>query len=105
MAEGEGSFLTDPSFLVGLGLVTAGALYYAATRRQREKISVPLDNQNIELPVKNNFYNTSIFYVSSQGGVRISRYCVNDELISYLYEDTRTLYEVFLRGKRVSSEH
>ena len=55
MAEGEGSFLTDPSFLVGLGLVTAGALYYAATRRQREKISVPLDNQSIELPVKTIF--------------------------------------------------
>lgn len=104
MAEGEGSFLTDPSFLVGLGLVTAGALYYAATRRQREKISVPLDNQSIELPVKTIFI-TLPFFVSSQGGVRISRYCVNDELISYLYEDTRTLYEVFLRGKRVSSEH
>ncbi|XP_019856159.1 PREDICTED: long-chain-fatty-acid--CoA ligase 1-like [Amphimedon queenslandica] len=89
MAEKEeGSSWIDPSLLVGLGLVAAGAIYYLASRRERERISVPIDNQSIELP----------------GGVRISRYCVNEELLAYKYEDSRTLYEAFMRGKRVSND-
>ena len=54
MAEKEeGSSWMDPSLLVGLGLVAAGAIYYLASRRERERISIPIDNQSIELPVNN----------------------------------------------------
>uniref|UniRef100_A0A1X7TMP3 long-chain-fatty-acid--CoA ligase n=1 Tax=Amphimedon queenslandica TaxID=400682 RepID=A0A1X7TMP3_AMPQE len=90
MAEKEESSSSwiDPSLLVGLGLVAAGAIYYLASRRERERISVPIDNQSIEL----------------SGGVRISRYCVNEELLAYKYEDSQTLYEAFMRGKRVSND-
>lgn len=36
-------------------------------------------------------------------GARISSWNENDSLISSCFEDGKTLYELFLRGKRVSS--
>ena len=100
--EGSRSWI-DPSLLVGLGLVAAGAIYYLASRRQRERISVPIDNQSIELSV-NNQNNFKSYFAFFKGGVRISRYCVNEELLAYKFEDAKTLYEAFMRGKRVSGK-
>ncbi len=43
-----------------------------------------------------------IFYL--QGGARKTTLLKDDNLISYLYEDAQTLYEVFQRGLHVSGE-
>lgn len=37
--------------------------------------------------------------------MRISHYCINEELMQYRFEDAKTLYEGFLRGKKVSGKH
>ena len=41
-----------------------------------------------------------------QGGERIrkSHFVKGDELVKYRFEDSKTLYELFQRGKRESSE-
>ena len=39
-----------------------------------------------------------------QGGVRVSQYAKDGKLIEYIEEDSRTVYELFQRGLRVSSE-
>jgi long-chain acyl-CoA synthetase len=45
-----------------------------------------LDKQSIEQP----------------GGERISHYCKDGQLLAYRFEDAKTLYESFIRGKNVS---
>lgn len=44
--------------------------------------------------------------ISCQGGERARRSVLNDsdELLSHYYSDAQTMYEVFQRGLRVSSE-
>lgn len=39
-----------------------------------------------------------------QGGARRSALLKDDTLMSYYYEDAKTLYEVFMRGVRVSGK-
>ena len=41
-----------------------------------------------------------------QGGerIRISHFCKKGELVSHRFDDARTLYECFQRGKRESSK-
>ncbi|KAG8429816.1 hypothetical protein GDO86_019142 [Hymenochirus boettgeri] len=40
--------------------------------------------------------------IGTQGGARRCALLKDDKLMSYYYEDAKTLYEVFLRGLRVS---
>ena len=40
--------------------------------------------------------------IDLQGGARKGGYVKDDNLISYLHEDAKTLYEVFQRGLHVS---
>lgn len=45
------SFLSDPTTLVGLGVIALGTAYYMATRPQPATCPVPRDNQSVEQPV------------------------------------------------------
>lgn len=58
------------------------------TRPQAQVSTVPLDNQTVELP----------------GGERVSHFAKDGNLLSYRFEDAKTLYEGFQRGKRESND-
>lgn len=93
MAEGNSAlvnFLSDPATLTALAAVAAGAAWYISSRPSPVKPPIQLDNQSIELP----------------GGERIrkSHFVKGDEPVSYRFEDARTLYEIFQRGKRESKD-
>ena len=46
------NFLSDPATLVSLSVIAAGTAYYLSTRPTPVKPPIPLDNQSIELPVR-----------------------------------------------------
>ncbi|ESO84095.1 hypothetical protein LOTGIDRAFT_211040 [Lottia gigantea] len=82
---------SDTSKVIGgaaVTLTTVGALtYYMMSKPQPIKLALDLNNQSVEV----------------EPGVRISAYLTKDsELMEYLYEDSKTLYESFQRGIRVS---
>ncbi|KAL5484650.1 hypothetical protein EMCRGX_G021180 [Ephydatia muelleri] len=79
------SLLSDPATLVGLSVVAAGAAYYV-TRPTPIRFPVPLDNQSLELPKRE----------------RASRLLKSTELLPFRFDDATTMYEIFMRGKRVS---
>lgn len=83
-------FFTDPATLVGLGAVAAAAVYYVATRPAPAKLPYPLDNQSVELLGGN--------------GERVSHFAKDGKLLEYAFEDTRTLYDCFQRGIRISGD-
>ncbi|ESO84097.1 hypothetical protein LOTGIDRAFT_211044 [Lottia gigantea] len=69
-------------------LTTVGVFtYYMTSKPQPIKLALDLNNQTREV----------------EPGVRISAYLTKDsELMEYLYEDSKTLYESFQRGIRLS---
>uniref|UniRef100_A0AAR2L960 Long-chain-fatty-acid--CoA ligase n=1 Tax=Pygocentrus nattereri TaxID=42514 RepID=A0AAR2L960_PYGNA len=83
-------------FLFSLG---AAALFYVNTRPKPLRPPVDLNRQ------------TSMYLLTQsacaddtdlQGGARKGGYVKDDNLISYLHEDAKTLYEVFQRGLHIS---
>ena len=57
-------------------------------------------------PITSNIIIDMIIYlINVQDGVRMSYLCKDGELMEYLFEDTRTLYDVFQRGKRISGNY
>ncbi|XP_065883666.1 long-chain-fatty-acid--CoA ligase 1-like [Dysidea avara] len=83
-------FFTDPATLIGLGAVAAATAYYVATRPTPVKPPYPLENQSVEL--------------LGGSGERVSHLTKDGKLIEYMYEDTRTLYDGFQRGMRISGD-
>uniref|UniRef100_A0A1I7X8E0 long-chain-fatty-acid--CoA ligase n=1 Tax=Heterorhabditis bacteriophora TaxID=37862 RepID=A0A1I7X8E0_HETBA len=85
-----GSCTSLPSYLslAAAGAVTMGLGYYL-TKGSEGKITPLVDpcNQNIKLP----------------DGSRISAYLKDGQMQSYLFEDSRTLYQGVRRGARVSN--
>ena len=71
---------------------------------------IPLDNQSVELPVRERIVSGSAVLCVSialhprqdQPGVRCSRLLKDGQPVSYIYEDCRTLYDTFQRGKKES---
>uniref|UniRef100_A0AAR2JK47 Arachidonate--CoA ligase n=1 Tax=Pygocentrus nattereri TaxID=42514 RepID=A0AAR2JK47_PYGNA len=72
-------------FLFSLG---AAALFYVNTRPKPLRPPVDLNRQTVGIAVR--------------GGARKGGYVKDDNLISYLHEDAKTLYEVFQRGLHIS---
>uniref|UniRef100_A0A3B4DCL8 Long-chain-fatty-acid--CoA ligase n=1 Tax=Pygocentrus nattereri TaxID=42514 RepID=A0A3B4DCL8_PYGNA len=70
-------------FLFSLG---AAALFYVNTRPKPLRPPVDLNRQTVGIA----------------GGARKGGYVKDDNLISYLHEDAKTLYEVFQRGLHIS---
>lgn len=75
--------------LMGMGAFAAITTYWFATRPKALKPACDLGLQSVEMP----------------GGERARRSALNDgnEHMTHYYEDARTIYEVFLRGLRVSN--
>uniref|UniRef100_A0A669C3L4 Long-chain-fatty-acid--CoA ligase n=1 Tax=Oreochromis niloticus TaxID=8128 RepID=A0A669C3L4_ORENI len=75
--------------LMGMGAFAAITTYWFATRPKALKPPCDLGLQSVELP----------------GGERARRsvLCEDGSYLTHYYDDARTLYEVFLRGLRVSS--
>ncbi|CAJ1052346.1 long-chain-fatty-acid--CoA ligase 1a isoform X2 [Xyrichtys novacula] len=76
--------------LMGMGAFAAITTYWFATRPKALKPACDLGMQSVEVP----------------GGERARRSVLNDgnELMTHFYSDARTIYEVFLRGLRVSND-
>uniref|UniRef100_A0AAQ5ZF79 Long-chain-fatty-acid--CoA ligase n=1 Tax=Amphiprion ocellaris TaxID=80972 RepID=A0AAQ5ZF79_AMPOC len=76
--------------LMGMGAFAAITTYWFATRPKALKPPCDLGMQSVEMP----------------GGERARRSVLNDsdEHMTHYYNDARTIYEVFQRGLRVSSE-
>ncbi|KAM7009846.1 long-chain-fatty-acid--CoA ligase 1a isoform 1-T3 [Tautogolabrus adspersus] len=76
--------------LMGMGALAAITTYWFATQPKALKPPCDLDLQSVEMP----------------GGERARRSALNDshELMTHFYSDARTIYEVFLRGLRVSND-
>ena len=51
-ASGVVSFFSDPTTLVTLGAIAAGAALYLSTRPQPFSPPIPVDNQSLEQPVR-----------------------------------------------------
>uniref|UniRef100_A0A669E693 Arachidonate--CoA ligase n=1 Tax=Oreochromis niloticus TaxID=8128 RepID=A0A669E693_ORENI len=75
--------------LMGMGAFAAITTYWFATRPKALKPPCDLGLQSVELP----------------GGERARRsvLCEDGSYLTHYYDDARTLYEVFLRGLRVSN--
>ncbi|KAM4708500.1 long-chain-fatty-acid--CoA ligase 1 isoform 1-T3 [Discoglossus pictus] len=75
--------------LMGFGAFAALTTYWYATRPKALKAPCDLAMQSVEI----------------KGGehARRSALMENDELLTYYYDDVRTIYEVFQRGTRVSN--
>lgn len=92
--DGTGSsvlinFLSDPATLVGLGVVAAGAAYYLSSRTTPLSLPISLANQLSE--------------ASGEEGAHRSPFLKSEELTACLFEDARTTYQCFQRGKRESN--
>uniref|UniRef100_A0A3Q3GH11 Long-chain-fatty-acid--CoA ligase n=1 Tax=Labrus bergylta TaxID=56723 RepID=A0A3Q3GH11_9LABR len=76
--------------LMGMGALAAITTYWFATQPKALKPPCDLEMQSVEMP----------------GGERARRSALNDshELMTHFYSDARTIYEVFLRGLRVSND-
>ncbi|KAM9363334.1 long-chain-fatty-acid--CoA ligase 1a isoform 1-T1 [Symphorus nematophorus] len=76
--------------LMGMGAFAAITTYWFASRPKALKAPCDLGLQSVEIP----------------GGERARRSVLNDsnEPMTYYYNDARTMYEVFLRGLRVSND-
>ncbi|XP_060914826.1 long-chain-fatty-acid--CoA ligase 1a isoform X2 [Labrus mixtus] len=76
--------------LMGVGALAAITTYWFATQPKALKPPCDLEMQSVEMP----------------GGERARRSALNDshELMTHFYSDARTIYEVFLRGLRVSND-
>ncbi|XP_069467891.1 long-chain-fatty-acid--CoA ligase 5 [Ambystoma mexicanum] len=72
--------------LIGLFTIGITAFLWAITRPKAVRCPIDLNRQSIGI----------------QGGARRCSMFKDDRLISYYYEDAKTLYEVFQRGRRVS---
>ncbi|MEQ2177354.1 hypothetical protein GOODEAATRI_002651, partial [Goodea atripinnis] len=78
--------------IMGVGAFAAITTYWFASRPKALKPPCDLGLQSIEIP----------------GGERARRSVLNDsdsEYLTHYYSDAQTLYEVFQRGLRVSSEY
>uniref|UniRef100_A0A667ZR71 Long-chain-fatty-acid--CoA ligase n=1 Tax=Myripristis murdjan TaxID=586833 RepID=A0A667ZR71_9TELE len=77
--------------LMGMGAFAAITTYWYATRPKALKPPCDLGMQSVEMP----------------GGEYARRSVLNesDQYMTFYYNDARTMYEVFLRGLRVSSEY
>ncbi|XP_061573006.1 long-chain-fatty-acid--CoA ligase 1a isoform X1 [Cololabis saira] len=76
--------------LMGMGAFAAITTYWFATRPKALKAPCDLRQQSVEIP----------------GGERARRSALNDSHanLTHYYDDARTVYEVFLRGLRVSND-
>uniref|UniRef100_A0A667ZRD0 Long-chain-fatty-acid--CoA ligase n=1 Tax=Myripristis murdjan TaxID=586833 RepID=A0A667ZRD0_9TELE len=78
--------------LMGMGAFAAITTYWYATRPKALKPPCDLGMQSVEMPV---------------GGGEYARRSVlneSDQYMTFYYNDARTMYEVFLRGLRVSND-
>uniref|UniRef100_A0AAZ3PUT6 Long-chain-fatty-acid--CoA ligase n=1 Tax=Oncorhynchus tshawytscha TaxID=74940 RepID=A0AAZ3PUT6_ONCTS len=78
------------NILMGVGALAALTTYWYATRPKALKPPCDLNMQSVAM--------------TGDGYVRRSILNNNDEHMTHYYSDARTMYEVFLRGMRVSSE-
>ncbi|XP_035599512.1 long-chain-fatty-acid--CoA ligase 1-like [Oncorhynchus keta] len=76
------------NILMGVGALAALATYWYATRPKALKPPCDLNMQSVAM--------------TGDGYVRRSILNKNDEHMTHYYSDARTMYEVFLRGMRVS---
>uniref|UniRef100_A0A674DUG1 Arachidonate--CoA ligase n=1 Tax=Salmo trutta TaxID=8032 RepID=A0A674DUG1_SALTR len=79
------------NILMGVGALAALTTYWYATRPKALKPPCDLNMQSVAM--------------TGDGYVRRSILNNNDEHMTHYYSDARTMYEVFLRGMRVSSEY
>ncbi|XP_068129599.1 long-chain-fatty-acid--CoA ligase 1 [Hyperolius riggenbachi] len=75
--------------LMGFGAFAALTTYWYATRPKALKPPCDLGMQSVE--------------VKGDEGARRSTLLDSDEIVTYYYDDVRTIYEVFQRGKRISN--
>uniref|UniRef100_A0A8C7VI93 Long-chain-fatty-acid--CoA ligase n=1 Tax=Oncorhynchus mykiss TaxID=8022 RepID=A0A8C7VI93_ONCMY len=78
------------NILMGVGALAALTTYWYATRPKALKPPCDLNMQSVAM--------------TGDGYVRRSILNNNDEHMTHYYSDARTMYEVFLRGMRVSSD-
>uniref|UniRef100_A0A671WCN2 Arachidonate--CoA ligase n=1 Tax=Sparus aurata TaxID=8175 RepID=A0A671WCN2_SPAAU len=83
--------------LMGMGAFAALTTYWFASRPKALKAPCDLGLQSVEIPVGDLFLS---------GGERARRSVLNDgvEPLTHYYSDALTMYEVFLRGLRVSND-
>ncbi|XP_075238281.1 long-chain-fatty-acid--CoA ligase 1 isoform X5 [Lycorma delicatula] len=86
------NYVGGPVGAIALTGVAAFSAYYLASRPLPEKPLVPLHNQSTLLPGPE-IVRVSKFYRESKEG----------KFISYITEDTQTLYETFRRGAKISN--
>jgi len=84
-----GDLINDNKGLIiaGLGGIASAGLMYARTPYDTFDYPISLEKQSIEI----------------EPGVRVSAFCKDGKLLSYIYEDAKTLYEAFTRGIRISN--
>uniref|UniRef100_A0A671FDZ0 Long-chain-fatty-acid--CoA ligase n=1 Tax=Rhinolophus ferrumequinum TaxID=59479 RepID=A0A671FDZ0_RHIFE len=75
--------------LMGFGAFAALTTFWYATRPKAVKPPCDLSMQSVE--------------VAGSGGARRSTLLDSDELLAYFYDDVKTLYEGFQRGRHVSN--
>ncbi|XP_071953452.1 long-chain-fatty-acid--CoA ligase 5-like [Antedon mediterranea] len=82
------SFLGNKSTVLAVGAVALSSSYYLATRPSPVKPVIDLNKQSLVL--------------EGPERIHVSPLMKNGKLLEYRYEDVRTVYDAFLRGKRIS---
>jgi len=83
-------YLTAPWAVAGAA-VAASAIYYYLNNGQLETFSPIIDFNNQTRLVK-----------GRKDGARVSTMSKSDELLSYHYDDAKTMYELFLKAQQIS---
>ncbi|XP_033096900.1 long-chain-fatty-acid--CoA ligase 1-like [Anneissia japonica] len=84
------SFLGNKSTVFALGAVAMTSSYYLATRATPVKPVIDLKKQSIVL--------------EGDERIHVSPLMKNGKFLEYRYEDVRTVYDAFLRGRRLSGD-